>query len=488
MSRWYHLGMIALLCVGVAVGPVWPQTTPPASPPPAMPAQPSTPGAPVLPYIPPTNQPLPAIPPVPPVPSVGAGVGLTLTQAVQMALTKNFSIQQAALTVALDRASVAQAQAELIPIIVFKGSYSTATASTPTTIVPTILGTPTPITLPASNPPATIFSLGLTYPLYSGNALQDQVAIAEANLASAQAAFAAEAAAIVLQTRQAYYAVQAQEAQVTSSQGVVDASQENVRVTQAQVNVGTAPQFNLLQAQSQLAAAQQTLTQTKAAAVSAEYTLDAVLNLPLSTVVAPTTPFGLPQPPPDLNALIQTGLSERAEIQEGQAAIQSFQAAIDLAKSGLRPNITVTGGPQIQTNSPFTNNPVSWSGMVALTLTVFDGGVTAAKVQAATVQLEQAQVSLQQTQQAVESQVRASYLNLQQAADQLRAAELGLVSAREQLRIAQVRLQAGVGTELDVTNALQTLATAETSSITAYYNYNLALAQIDQATGTQVRF
>ena len=51
-----------------------------------------------------------------------------------------------------------------------------------------------------------------------------------------------------------------------------------------------------------------------------------------------------------------------------------------------------------------------------------------------------------------------------------------------------MRLQAGVGTELDVTNALQTLATAETSSITAYYNYNLALAQIDQATGTQVRF
>ena len=121
----------------------------------------------------------------------------------------------------------------------------------------------------------------------------------------------------MLQTRQAYYAVQAQEAQVTSSQGVVDASQENVRVTQAQVNVGTAPQFNLLQAQSQLAVAQQTLTQSKAAAVSAEYTLDAVLNLPLSTVVAPTTPFGLPQPPPDLNALIQTGLSERAEIQEG---------------------------------------------------------------------------------------------------------------------------------------------------------------------------
>jgi len=222
--------------------------------------------------------------------------------------------------------------------------------------------------------------------------------------------------------------------------------------------------------------------------VSAEYTLDTVLNLPLSTVIAPTTALGLPQPPPDLNALIQTGLRERPEIQQARATIQSFQAAIDLAKSGLRPNITITGGPQIQTNSPLTNTPTTWSGMVVLTLTVFDGGVTAAKVQGAEVQLQEAQVSEQQTEQSVESQVRTAYLNLELAADQLRAAQAGLVSAREQLRIANVRLQAGVGTELDVVNALQTLAAADSSVIQGDYNYNLALAQIDQAIGTQVRF
>ena len=486
MGRTFSLGIVLLVCLGLSVEPAWPQTQP-AAPPPAAPAPPPS-GAPVQPYTPPANQPLPPIPPVPPVPTVGAGQGLTVTQAVQIALTHNFGIQQAALTVAFDRASVAQAQAQLLPTVTFHASYTSATPSTPVTIVPTIAGQPTPITLPASNPPSTLFSLGLTYPLYTGNALQDQVIISEANLASAQAAFAAEAATIVLQTRQAYYAVQAAEAQVRSSQGVVDASQENVRVVQAQVNVGTAPQFNLLQAQSTLATAQQNLTTSKAAAVAAIYSLNTLLNIPLSTIVAPTTPLSLPQPPTDLDALIATGLHERPEIQQGQAVVRSFEAAIDLAKSGLRPAITVTGGPQIQTNSPFTNNPVAWSGQILLSLTVFDGGLTTAKVDTATTQLHEAQVSLATTQQTVESQVRTSYLNLQQAADSLRAAETGLTSAREQLRIAQVRLQAGVGTELDVTNALQTLATSETSAIQAYYSYNLALAQIDQATGVQVRF
>jgi outer membrane protein TolC len=442
----------------------------------------------VQPYQPSPNNPLPPIPPVPPVPTIGAGQGLTLDQAVQLALQNNYAVQQSALTVVLDRASVAQAQAQLLPTVTFHGSYTSATPTQPVTIVPTINGVPTSITLPASNPPATLFSLNLQYPLYSGNALQDQVTISEANLASAQAAFTAEAATIVLQTRQAYYNVQAAAAQVTSSQGVVTASQENVRVTQAQVNVGTAPQFNLLQAQSQLATAQQNLTSAKAALVNAQYALNTLINVPLSTIIAPTTPFGLPQPPPDLDALIKTGLSERAELQEGEAVIRSFIAAIDLAKSGLRPTITINGGPQIQTNDPTVRDTVNWSGVFLLSLTVFDGGLTAAKVQSAEVQLQEARVSLATTQQTVESQVRTSYLNLQQAADSLRAAESGLTSAREQLRIAQVRLQAGVGTELDVTNALQTLATSETSAIQAFYSYNLALAQIDQATGTQVRF
>ncbi|HYM67991.1 MAG TPA: TolC family protein [bacterium] len=480
MSVWFHRFAIVLVCIVLAL--------------PAAPAAAQQPPAPT-PYTPPSGSGLPVIPAVPAVPTIGRGQSLSLTDAVATALQKNYVIQQAALQVALDRATLAQAEAGLWPTVQYKASYTQQTAGNPQTLPIqgniTISGVPTPfsttITLPGSQTPAYATSFALTYPLYTGNALQDQVTIAQQKVAADQAAFAAQAATIVLQARQAYYNVEAAAALAASGQRAVDASRENVRVTQAQVTVGTSPQFNLLQAQTQLASALQTLAQQKAAAVQAQYTLAIVLNLPQATIVTPATPLGLPNPPQDLNTLIQMALRQRPELQQARANIAGAQAAIDLAKAGLRPNITVSGGPFIQTNNLSSSPPVDWTGTIALTLTIFDGGLTKSKVQAAQVQLQQAQVSEQQTEQSVESQVRTSYLNLQQAAEQLVAAEAGLVSAREQLRIANVRFQAGVGTQLEVVTAIQNLASADSSVIAAEYNYNLALAQIDQAVGTQVQ-
>ena len=81
-----------------------------------------------------------------------------------------------------------------------------------------------------------------------------------------------------------------------------------------------------------------------------------------------------------------------------------------------------------------------------MTLTIFDGGLTRA------------------------------------ASEQPTSAGAGLVSSREPLRIANVRFQAGVGTQLDVVNAIQALASADSSVITAEYNYNLALAKSQNGT------
>jgi len=487
MSVRFHRYAVVLTCVVLAL---------PAVPAVAQQQQPAPqqPPGPAAPYTPPSGSGLPTVPRMPAIPTIGQGQPLSLTDAVAIALQRNYAIQQAALVVALDRASLAEAEAGLWPTVQFKATYTDQTV-TPATVLPvqgvfSVGGTPVPfastVVIPATPYPQYGSNLTLIYPLYTGNALQDQVTIAEQKVLADQGAFAAEAATIVQQTRQAYYNVEAAEAQVGAAQRAVDASQENVRVTQAQVNVGTQPQFSLLQAETQLASAQQTLSQQKANAVQAQYNLAILLNLPQSTIVTPATPLGLPAPPPDLNVLIQMGLRQRPELVQARANIAGAQAAIDLAKSGLRPNISVSGGPFIQTSN-LSNTPVDWTGTIALTLTIFDGGLTKAKVQAAQVQLQQAQTSEAQTEQSVESQVRTAYLNLQQAAEQLASAEAGLVSSREQLRIANVRFQAGVGTQLDVVNAIQALASADSSVITAEYNYNLALAQIDQAIGAQVQ-
>lgn len=468
MFRRFRNGAIPVICaLALAAVPAGAQ---PAGPPPAVP-QPSG---------------LPAVPNVPPVPSIGAGQPISLAEAVATSLQRNFTIQQAALQILVDRAAVAQAESGLLPTVKLAASYTGQTPLTSTSKLNLSgIGEVTVTTTAAAQNYAT--SLTLNYSVYTGEAVQDQIAIARAKLAADEAGLRATVATTVLQVRQAYYNVEATLGQVASAQRAVDAAQENVRVTEVRVRVGTSPQFDLLQAQVLRAAALQTLSQQKANAVSAQYTLDTLLNLPLSTIVTETTPLGLPQPPQNLDALIQQGLRLRPELVAARANIAGAQAAINLAESGLRPNITLSGGPSISTSTP-DRTPVNVSGTLALTLAVFDGGLTKAKVDQARAQLRQAQVSEQQTAQAVESQVRTAYLNLQQSAEQLRAAQAGLLAAREALRIANVRFAAGVGTQLEVVTAQQNLAAADSATVQAQFNYNLAIAQIDQSAGTQVTF
>jgi outer membrane protein TolC len=475
--------------------------TPPAQPQPPAPTQPvqpqqptpAAPGAPAVPGAPPILvSPLPPTPAVPPVPYVGTGQPLTLLDAVRRALTENLSVQQAAIQVAVSRAQVAEAEAGLLPTVTFVGSNTQQTAPAASGLAGTInipgsgiVNAPFTAVLPGAAPPQWAFHMEFSYPLYTGNALQDQVAIARANLLAQQSAFTATAGQTVLAVRMAYYNYEQSQGQVGAAQRAVAASQENVRVTQAQVRVGTSPEFNLLQAQVQLATAQRNLTQAKAAAVQAQQQLAAAINVPISTPIAAETPMGLPAPPPDQEALVKQALAQRPEIAQAQAAIQAGVAAVDLAAAGLRPNIAITGGPSTVTND-LSNTPISWQGMITLTQAIFDGGLTRAKIEQARQQLNLARVQLAQTQQTVEEQVRAAYLNLQQAAESLTSAQAGFTAAQEALRIANVRFAAGVGTQLDVVTAIQNLAAADAAVVQAVYQYNLALAQIDQAVGNQV--
>ncbi len=477
MSAWrYRVASAALLAVLALPIPVGAQTTQP-------PAPPGAPG------VPPSGAPVPTVPPVPAVPTISGGVPLSLPDAVSAALQKNFTIRLQALQVLIAQAQVAQAEAGLLPKINMTGnSQDTFQSPPPRPITITVNGSPVTFTLPPSANPLYTFGLTLTYPLYSGGALEDQIAIARANFAGSQGQLSATLGQVVLQVRQAYYQVQLTQGQVAAAQRAVDAARENVRVTDARVRVGSSPQFDLLQAQAQLAQFEQSLTQAKANAVQAQQNLDIVVNQPQTTIVSPTTPFGLPEPPQDQEALVAMALRARPELQVSQAAIRAQEAAIDLAEAGYRPTITISGGGQVQTGDPATNFPISWSGTVTAAWAIWDGGLTTAKVEQARQQLAVAQTQDAQLRQTVEQQVRNAYLNLQNAAETLRFAAAQLAAAREQLRIANVRFQAGVGTQLEVVQAQQTLATADQTVVQAQYNYNLAIAQIDQATGTQVKF
>ena len=456
----------------------------PAAPPPA----PSTPA----PAAPQGQPPIPVVPAVP----ITAARPLSLGDAITTGLQNNLQIRQGALGVTIARAQLRQAEAQKSLTLGGTASFtdnSVCCGGAPLNGTITIPGTEVtglPFTATGlSGTPATnwVFALTLKYPLYTGGALEAQIAIAQANVRVAEAQFAAIAQQVVLGIRQGYYGVQQAQGSVDAAQRTVDAARENVRVTDARVRVGTSPQFDLLQAQVTQAQSEQVLTRSRTLLAQAQQSLAQVLFVPLSTTIAPATPMELPPPPGDVDAMIKQALTNRPELQQVRASIDAAQASIDLAAAGLKPNISIQAGPQIQTSDPTNKNTVNFTGSIVLTLAILDGGLTQGKVDEARTRLASARVTDDQTRQQVELDVRNSYLALNDAAEQLRSALAAQTAAREALRIANVRFQAGVGLELEVVTAVQNLATADQNVVLAQFQYNLALAQLDRAVGVQVK-
>ncbi len=125
----------------------------------------------------------------------------------------------------------------------------------------------------------------------------------------------------------------------------------------------------------------------------------------------------------------------------------------------------------------------AWSATLAVTLSLYDGGITRERIREAGLRLEQLKVLESERKQRIELEVRQAWLALEQVGAELTAASAGVGQAREAARIAGLRYQAGVGTSLELLTAESTLAQAEFGLSSARFNQNLARIQLILATG-----
>src|SRR5439155_688507 len=104
------------------------------------------------------------------------------------------------------------------------------------------------------------------------------------------------------------------------------------------------------------------------------------------------------------------GLLDRPDPVALQSQIGVAQAGIDLARSGGRPAVFLGAGYEFSNfsgQSPYVFG--SWLATLSVTLSVFDGGITQAKVSEAQLQLEQLKIREAQTRQQIELDVRLAW-------------------------------------------------------------------------------
>ncbi len=311
---------------------------------------------------------------------------------------------------------------------------------------------------------------------------------------------------LVLNAQTAYFGVLRSQHQVQVAEAALANAQAQQTLANQQYQAGTGQRIDLLRSNTQVATAQQNLTQAKNALGIAKITLNDTVGRPLNAstdvldvpgvtggfatngTTAKATYFR--SPIADVNAIdveksVATATNARPELRQDLVNIQAADKSIKLAKSGLEPSLTINAGGSYYPTTSFSSPRQRVAEIGAtLNLPLFDSGLTRARVREANDNALNAKALYGSHSTDVAMQVRQSYLNLLTAAQQIDSANVALQQAVAARQLAQTRYQGGVGLYLEVTDAESALTSAETSQVNAVYNYLTARAQFQNAVGT----
>jgi len=326
-------------------------------------------------------------------------------------------------------------------------------------------------------------TLSVTQPIYTGGRAELSVDLAEEGVAASRLGTDIARLSVALGAQELGYGVlrAVQLAGVAAAQ--VTAIAEHARQAQVLEDAGVAPHFDVVQANTELARAQESLISAQTAIEQIRAQLRRLLALPQETDLSLLDPPPPVMPEGELPDLIDQALLSRPEVRAGEAAVRIARFSLALAERDLAPSVALTGSLTAQTASGFGGNNYSWQVGVVASKPLTDGGARSGKIEAAQARLRSAELQLRGTQEAIALGVVQQFLAIGRARETIVAAQQGVDQARERRRMSQLRYREGLGTGIEVLDADTALAAAEASSVNAQYDLQLAVIRLRTAMG-----
>ena len=176
----------------------------------------------------------------------------------------------------------------------------------------------------------------------------------------------------------------------------------------------------------------------------------------------------------DLDSLLSRAFAARTDLAAEQIRVDASVLGIRAAQAGNSPSLSVTSSYNASYSSAATSNLAdqldqSRGGSVSLdvSLPIFDRGSTAATVQQARIQKENARLTLANQRQTVALEVRRAYLTLESTRLQLSVALAQQKAADLAVSTTQARYAVGTSTLLELTQTRANLVQAATAVVNA---------------------
>jgi outer membrane protein TolC len=289
---------------------------------------------------------------------------------------------------------------------------------------------------------------------------------------------------IAAQTAVTYLGAIRAEADVRESLANIELAEAILRSAENQKAAGTATGIEITRAQVQLADSRQRLLIAENARDRAQLQLLKIIGLPLDANFELTGRLEVVTVPSDiLSDAEETAQSVRSDLKAQREREENARLSYSAARLDRLPSIAGFADYGSIGSSIRNALPTRTYG-ATLRIPIFDGGRRDARRAEAASQLREQQVRTADLREQVALEVRLSLDSLRSAAEQVKVAESGVELANQELAHARRRVEAGVASGLELTDAQTRLERARDNRIAALFNYNQARIDLGQATGT----
>lgn len=279
-----------------------------------------------------------------------------------------------------------------------------------------------------------------------------------------------------LQTIATAARIESQRAQVANAQAVSDQAQ-------TRKTAGTNSRIDVMRTLVELETQKQRLNALESDFRKQKIALARVTGLPLDRDFTLSEPLSSTKTPlPDAAASVQRALQNRLDLQAAAAQVRAAERVVAAAHAERLPSVSFDADYGV-----LGPNPVHAHGVFAVTgsvnVPIWLGGRVKGEIQQAEATLHQRQAELSDLRGQVEQEIRTSLIELETALGQIQLADTNRTYAAETLREARDRFNLGVGTTVEVVQAQEQVASAESDFVSSMFALDLSRLMLSRAIG-----
>jgi outer membrane protein TolC len=288
---------------------------------------------------------------------------------------------------------------------------------------------------------------------------------------------------VVLAVAGAYLQTIAIDAGVGSQRAQVENAQAIYHQAEVRKEAGTNARIDVTRTLVELQGQEQRLNALQSDLRKQKLALARLIGLPLDRELILSDPLAFNPPPvPEAAGAVQQAFQKRWDLQAAESQVRAAEIVVSAARAERLPSVSLAADYGLLGPSPGSNHGV-YSVVGALNVPVYQGGRVKADVEQAEATLHQRQAELADQRGRVEQDVRTALIELETAIGEVRLAESNRGFAAETLRESRDRFNAGVTTTVEVVQAQEQVASAESDYFNALFAFDLARITLSRAMG-----